>query len=282
MARRTTTLRGAAHRVDHAAHDPRGRRRARAGRLPGHPAHRPLREAAVPAARRRLSRAVRHRADPGRAAPGAVAGHAHLHGARAGPRRRRADHRLRLPRRHRAGRAVGRGRPARRRAAAAGPRRRLRPRPGRPTGTCWSGTRARCRPSAPPASGCRPERAVVACSRWPTRPSGSRSAGRTALDVTWLHRDDGRRRPAAEAVLRAPVAAGRARARLRARRGRAGPRGVRRHLLARARGGPGDGCRSPATGGRGRDEDGWRADKAAERAAEKVAEQTAVRSAVAS
>ncbi len=109
------------------------RRRARALRV--RRVHRPLREGAAPAARRRTTRRRSTWRTP-RAAPARhVAAHPQLHRPRVGRRAAAAHARLRRPRRRRHRRPVGCRRQARRRAPAGRPRRRAT-RPTRtPTGT---------------------------------------------------------------------------------------------------------------------------------------------------
>lgn len=89
-----------------------------------------------------------------------------------------------------------------------------------------------------------------------------------AVDVTWLHRDPGAPDQLVEAVRAATFPAGRVHAFVH---GEAGfVRDVRRHLLD-VRGVPREDLSVSGYWRRGRDEDGWRADKAAERTAERVA-----------
>ena len=88
------------------------------------------------------------------------------------------------------------------------------------------------------------------------------------LDVRWLHRDEGVPEQLLEAVRAAAFPPGDVHAFVH---GEAGfVRDVRRHLLAE-RGVPRERLSVSGYWRRGRDEDGWRADKAAERAAEQRA-----------
>jgi NADPH-dependent ferric siderophore reductase len=104
-------------------------------------------------------------------------------------------------------------------------------------------------------------------------------AGPDGLDVTWLYRDVDRPDQLLGVLRDRSLPSGRVHAFVHGEAGLV--RGVRQHLLAE-RGVARETLSVSGYWRRGRDEDGWRADKAAERAAEKAAEQTAMRSAVAS
>ena len=147
----------------HAAHDPRRRRRRGPRGLRRRRVHRPLREAPAPAAgapyrRRSTPRTIQARL------PREQWPRTRTYTVRDWDPAQRADDRLRRPRRHRRRRAVGRGRPARRRlqlAARAAPTRRTRT----PTGTCWPATPASSRRSRRRWRASRPACPSTSCSR---------------------------------------------------------------------------------------------------------------------
>jgi NADPH-dependent ferric siderophore reductase len=103
--------------------------------------------------------------------------------------------------------------------------------------------------------------------------------GSDGMDVTWLYRRDDRSDQLLGVLRDRLLPPGRVHAFVHGEAGLV--RGVRQHLLTE-RGVARETLSVSGYWRRGRDEDGWRADKAAERAAEKAAEQSAVRSAVAS
>jgi NADPH-dependent ferric siderophore reductase len=100
--------------------------------------------------------------------------------------------------------------------------------------------------------------------------------GPGALAVSWLHRDGGEPGQVLAALRGLTLPAGRVQAFVHGEAGLI--REVRRHLLDE-RGVPRDALSVSGYWRRGRDEDGWRADKAAERAAEAAAAQAAERAA---
>ena len=184
-----------------------------------------------------------------------------------------------LPRRHRPGRPVGGRRPPGRCAAAAGSRRRLRPRPG---GRLAPAGRGRER-----AAGHRRGLRADAGRGAGGGPAGGGRRGRAAAAR-------GAGRAGRHLALPRPRST-RPAARLCCATGCCRPVGctpsctakpgwsasVRQHLLAE-RGVARETLSVSGYWRRGRDEDGWRADRAAERAAEKAAEHSVARSAVAS
>ena len=111
-----------------------------------------------------------------------------LHGADLGRGEPSADPGLRGARRRRRRRPVGRDGRAGRRAGVRGTGQRLPARPRVPTGTCWSATSPRCRPS--PRRSRPSRRARRSSSAWsataPTTRSPLDYPGR--LDLQWLHR----------------------------------------------------------------------------------------------
>ena len=151
--------------------------------------HRPLRQAAVPAAGRGLPGAVRHGGDPARPAARAVARHPDLHRARAGTPRRReltldfvfhGDEGL-------AGPWAARARPGDDDPLPR-PRRRLRPRPGRRLAPARRGRERAARDRRRAGARCPPARRPGPSSRWRARrrsrsstpPATPRSSGCTA------------------------------------------------------------------------------------------------------
>jgi NADPH-dependent ferric siderophore reductase len=101
-------------------------------------------------------------------------------------------------------------------------------------------------------------------------------AGPGALQVSWLHRDGGEPGQLLAALRALALPAGRVQAFVHGEAGLV--REVRRHLLDE-RGVPRDALSVSGYWRHGRDEEGWRADKAAERAAEAAATEAAQRAA---